>query len=146
MTRRTRTTAVLLLGVAVGGVSACVAVEPVAGAGGGAVREASPAVTVAPRIAQPPAREALEAAGAPYARTPPPKPPAVSEAVRPPPEPPRRRAAVQRSVPPAPAPSVPAPPVALPDTGAELCALGERYGGWTPDSQVSRVCARTYGG
>ncbi|MFI6085484.1 hypothetical protein ACIBBB_31745 [Streptomyces sp. NPDC051217] len=143
MTRRTRTTAVLLLGVAVGGVSACVAVEPEAGTGVGAVREAPPRRTVAPRIVQPPAREALEAA-APLARTPPPKLQATSAAVRPPPEPPRRRAAVQRSAPTTARPA-PAPPTALPDTGGELCALGERYGGWKPDSPESRLCEETYG-
>ncbi|MFD3486594.1 hypothetical protein [Streptomyces sp. NPDC058665] len=145
MKRRKRTTAVLLLGVAVGGISACVAVEPEAGtgsgAGGGAVRDASPQGTAEPRIARPSAREALEAA-TPLARTPSPKRGAASESVQQPPEPPHRRAPDQRPAAPS---AAPAPPTALPDAAAQLCALGERYGGWAPDSPESRICDRTYG-
>ncbi|MFI6693721.1 hypothetical protein ACIBLA_18575 [Streptomyces sp. NPDC050433] len=140
MTGRTRTTAVLLLGVAVGGVSACVAVEP----GVGAVRGELPHGAVEPRIAQLPARETLEAA-APPRRTPAPRP-AVAGTVPPSSEPPRRRAAVRPPAPTAPsAPPVPAPPTVLPDTGAGLCALGKRYGGWAPAGPESRLCEETYG-
>lgn len=123
--------------MAVSGISACVAVEPEAGVGAG--REAPPQRTVAPRIVQQPAREALEAA-TPLARTPPPERPAAPEAV----PPPGRRAAAQRSEPTS-APPAPAPPAALPGTGVELCALGERYGGWKPGSKESRLCQETYG-
>ncbi|MFE3592490.1 hypothetical protein ACFXOY_33845 [Streptomyces niveus] len=150
MTRRRRTTAVVLLGVAVGGVSACVAVEPPAGSGArpgaGAVRGAPARAEVAPRITQPPAREVLEAAS-PSRRTPSPREasPAGTDAVGPPPpEPPGRREAVRPPAPPA--PPVPAAPTALPDLGAGLCALGTEYGGWAPGSPESRICEKTYGG
>ncbi|MEU0951369.1 hypothetical protein ABZ353_03175 [Streptomyces niveus] len=146
MTRRTRTTAVLLLGVAVGGIPACVAVEPGAGAGAGAgvgsVRAAPPRSPAEPRIAQPPAREVLEAAAPP---TPAPaKRRAVADAV-PPPEPAER---LVRPHAPRPAPALVAPPKVpdVPDTAAGLCALGGRYGGWAPDSPQSRLCEEMYGG
>ncbi|MFD7515662.1 hypothetical protein ACFV85_12810 [Streptomyces niveus] len=146
MTRRRRTTAVVLLGVAVGGVSACVAVEPPAGSGAGpgvgAVRGAPARAEVAPPITQPPAREVLEAASPPR-RTPAPRRPgpAGADTVGPPPEPPGRRTAVRP-----PASPVPAAPTALPDLGAGLCALGTEYGGWAPGSPESRICEDTYGG
>ncbi|TXL88276.1 hypothetical protein [Streptomyces sp. IB2014 016-6] len=145
MTRRTRTTAVLLLGVAVGGIPACVAVEPGAGTGAGAgvgtVRAAPPRGPVEPRIAQPPAREVLEAADPP-ARAPA-TPRAVAEAVPPPPG----RPEPVRPPAPRPGPALVAPPKVpdLPDTGTELCALGGRYGGWAPDSPHRRVCEAMYG-
>ncbi|MEV8285246.1 hypothetical protein [Streptomyces niveus] len=153
MTRRRRTTAVVLLGVAVGGVSACVAVEPPAGSGAGpgagAVRGAPARAEVAPPITQPPAREVLEAASPPR-RTPAPRRPGPAGADTvgpPPPEPPGRRTAVRPPASPAPpAPPVPAPPTALPDLGAGLCALGTEYGGWAPGSPESRICEKTYGG
>ncbi|MFC9608269.1 hypothetical protein ACFTTN_33135 [Streptomyces niveus] len=144
MTRRTRTTAVLLLGVAVGGIPACVAVEPGAGAsaGAGTVRAAPPRSPAEPRIAQPPAREVLEAA-APPTRAPA-KRRAVADAV-PPPEPAERPV---RPPAPRPAPAPVAPPRVpdVPDTAAGLCALGGRYGGWAPDSPQSRLCEEMYGG
>ncbi|MFF5090598.1 hypothetical protein [Streptomyces niveus] len=150
MTRRRRTTAVVLLGVAVGGVSACVAVEPPAGSGAGpgagAVRGAPARAEVAPRITQPPAREVLEAASPPR-RTPAPRRPGPAGAdtvAPPPPEPPGRRTAVRPPAPPA--PPVPAAPTAPPDLGAGLCALGTEYGGWAPGSPESRICEKTYGG
>ncbi|MFC8076900.1 hypothetical protein ACFUN8_15365 [Streptomyces sp. NPDC057307] len=148
MTRRTRTTALLLLGVAVGGASACVAVEPEAGAAPdvGAVRAEAPTPgAVEPQIVQPSAREVLEAA-APPRRTLPARP-AVTDSVQPSPEPPRRRTAVRPPAPPAPSarPVPAAPTTALPDLDAGLCALGTRYGGWAPGSPESRLCERTYG-
>ncbi|MGW6306977.1 hypothetical protein [Streptomyces niveus] len=148
MTRRRRTTAVVLLGVAVGGVSACVAVEPPmgSGAGPGAVRGAPARAEVAPPITQPPAREVLEAAS-PARRTPAPREPGLAgtDTVEPPPpESPGRRTAVRPPAPPA--PPVPAAPTALPDLGAGLCALGTEYGGWAPGSPESRICETTYGG
>ncbi|MFE3250372.1 hypothetical protein [Streptomyces sp. NPDC059209] len=140
MRRRTRTTAALLLGVAVSGVPACVAVEPGAGAGTGAgsVRAAPPRSPAGPPVAQPPAREVLEAA-APPTRIPPGR-----RAV-----PPAREPGEQPVRPPAPrpAPAIVVPPKLpdVPEAGAGLCALGDRYGGWAPDSTESRVCRETYG-
>lgn len=67
---------------------------------------------------------------------------AASESVQLPPEPPRRRAPDQWPAAPS---AAPAPPTALPDAAAQLCALGERYGGWAPDSPESHICDRTYG-
>lgn len=32
-----------------------------------------------------------------------------------------------------------------PRSAAELCELGARYGGWSPDSEQARVCRGTYG-
>ncbi|MET9556528.1 hypothetical protein [Streptomyces sp. NPDC006645] len=145
----------VLFGVAVGGVSACVAVEPPVGSGSGAsgsgvgaVRGAPARAAVAPRIVQPQAREVLEAASPPR-RTPAPRPSrqAGTDAVRPPAESPRRVTAVRPPAPPEPAaPTVPAVPTALPDLGAGLCALGTGYGSWAPGGPESRICREVYGG
>lgn len=137
----------LLLGVAVGGVSGCVAVEPGAGTGAGpgagTVRAAPPRSPAEPRIAQPPAREVLEAA-APPARTPPERRAAADAAVPPPRERPLRQPAPRPARAPVALP-VPVVPPKPPDTGAGLCALGGRYGGWAPGSAESRVCEAIYG-
>ncbi|MFF3324813.1 hypothetical protein [Streptomyces sp. NPDC002889] len=36
------------------------------------------------------------------------------------------------------------PPV--PAVGRDVCALGEGYGGWRPDSPGARICRDAYGG
>ncbi|MFI5757650.1 hypothetical protein [Streptomyces sp. NPDC051569] len=147
--QRTRSAAMLLMGMAVTAVSGCVAVGPatppgpVPGrtAGGGAPDRG----VMEPQVVQSPAKEALEAVG------PPPGPAATArsspgghraapapEAQAPAPRPERRRhrgPAEQRI----PVPSV--APVPLTD----VCALGEMYGRWPADSPQARICRGTYG-
>ncbi|MFD6416262.1 hypothetical protein [Streptomyces sp. NPDC060194] len=162
---RTRTTATLLMGLAVTAVSGCVGVNGPTDAAprvrpseaAGAPRPAN--ADVPPRIVQAPALEALE-------MMPPTPPPSDRPARQPVPA-----AAAERDRPaaaPTPAPDRPAPsagaerpaartappPPAPPRVpGAEelrdlgdVCALGRRYGGWQPGSPESRICADTYGG
>ncbi|WP_097870447.1 hypothetical protein [Streptomyces sp. rh34] len=155
--QRTRTTASLLIGLAVTAVSGCVAVEPRAlpsphpGATG-------PAQDVAPQIVQPPAREALEAVPDPSpsaAPTSSPVPPAAGSpsdsrhtgpagASRP-----RDHADPPGSREPRRVPGVPSVPVPAlsrtPGGGADVCALGRGYGGWPAGSPESRICSETYG-
>ncbi|MGW7052384.1 hypothetical protein [Streptomyces sp. NPDC054887] len=166
---RTRTTVKLLVGVAVTAVSAtvsgCVAVEPPASPAAVPAPDAPPLPrggAVEPQIVQAPAREALDAALRPPKEAAPgaerQETPAVRRTARP--APPRRPArlpaadpAPARPVPAAPAPpkaAVPVPrvlpslPAPVPG-GADVCALGEGYGGWQHDSPQARICRDTYG-
>ncbi|MFD3567593.1 hypothetical protein [Streptomyces sp. NPDC058667] len=161
----TRTTAKILVGAAVAALAGCVSVDapPTAPAPAPAAETVRPTQDVAPQIVEGPAREALEAA------LPAPPPSSAPRAV--PTSDVRRRAAA----PPARAgvrrpeavprgrerdherPRVPARPAlpGLPElTGlpreapvsrADVCALGERYGGWAPGSDPSRICHGAYG-
>ncbi len=119
----------------------------------------SPGGDVAPQIVEGPALEALEAA------LPAPRPSAPPRAA--PPSGPPRGAAAPPARPAAPRPEAVPPrrerphPVTrpalprLPELGdlpthppvsrSEVCDLGERYGGWAPGSDQSRICHGTYG-
>ena len=150
---KTRTTVTLLAGVAMAALSGCMAVEPPpsvpAPAPSGPVAPAGQ--DVAPQIVQGPAREALEAA------MPDPATPEARSAVE------RRRAEDGRA--PArprhderPRPSAvpkqqkPRHPVAeppgvprVPRDRGEVCALGQAYGGWSPDSPQAKLCRGHHG-
>lgn len=160
------TTTALLVSVAVtatvsAAASGCVSVERPARSGAAAATGSPPAPRVdgsgRPRVVQAPAREALERMDPPRspadrAATPETAPaaPAHASAHHPPPPPP----------PPAPAPA-PArkPPAPRPDAGAtrpatrtapaapgtDVCALGEAYGNWHPDSPQAVICRQAYG-
>jgi hypothetical protein len=106
-----------------------------------------PAQGGAPQIVEGPAREALEAA------LPAPVPGAIPS-VRPVPRsarPPRTEAPRPAPVPPRPErpdlPKLPETrlPAAPPLSRADVCALGERYGGWAPGSDQARICRGAYG-
>ncbi|MFE2430554.1 hypothetical protein ACFXJ5_27875 [Streptomyces sp. NPDC059373] len=47
----------------------------------------------------------------------------------------------------APAPDRPLPRVGVPKVpgGGSVCDMGEKYGGWTGQSDASRICHQTYG-
>ncbi|WP_128377000.1 hypothetical protein [Streptomyces cavernae] len=147
---RTTTTATILVTVAVSTVSGCVTVErPLA--------PAAPSASFHPPKESPagrsglvmpgPAREALGRVG------PPPEPPAPTPAVshRPAPAPPPPPAAPRRAPHPPEPRSMPRraePRTAVPSAPDTLgvCALGEMYGGWAPDSPEAVICRRMYGG
>ncbi|MEU8523426.1 hypothetical protein [Streptomyces sp. NPDC048577] len=155
--QRTRTAVRVLAGVAVAALSGCVSVEarpPVpepSGRTGHGVREA------ARQIVEEPAREALEAALPPPPSTPPAPAPRASR---------RPRAATPEwrepgtgaakgepgrpdTLPGRPGrpgtPDIAQPPRKPPRSLADVCELGERYGGWRPDSDQTRICRGTYG-
>ncbi|QES16355.1 hypothetical protein DEJ45_30900 [Streptomyces venezuelae] len=155
----TRTTAKILVGAAVAALAGCVSVDtPPTAPGPAPVAETvSPGRDVAPQIVEGPALEALEAAL--------PAPPSSAPPRAAPPAEPHRRAAPARPAAPRPE-AVPPPrerptPVTrpalprLPELGelpkdppvsrADVCELGERYGGWAPGSDQSRICHGTYG-
>ncbi|MFB8076241.1 hypothetical protein [Streptomyces sp. NPDC056013] len=162
----TRTTAKILVGAAVAALTGCVSVDtpPPAPAPASAAETLRPGRDVAPQIGEGPALEALEAAL-------PAPPPSAAPRATPSAEAPRRGAAAPRPeearpqpVPrlrerprPETRPPLPEPPaelVELPRTPplsptpqlsrAEVCGLGERYGGWAPGSDPSRICHGTY--
>lgn len=147
---RTRTTAKLLVGVAVTALSGCVSVQPQPGAP--APPESSrPAQHLAPQIVRPPLRDTLEALPDPKpspsaSSRPAPAPPAARRDKPRPPEQQRRsgqpRPQPRRIGPPA---YVPAPAVPAPVTGADVCALGRGYGHWPAGSPQSRICDDAYG-
>ncbi|MEU3840280.1 hypothetical protein AB0E88_09635 [Streptomyces sp. NPDC028635] len=158
---RTTTTATLLVTVAVWALCGCVTVQrpPASGPPVPSVRSASPSVPrpdgdAEQRVVQAPAREALEMVG-PSRRPQPVKPPRPHHpAHTAPPAPTRPQHRHQQSRhhtsppehrrPQARRGKVPAiPDVARRDGG--VCALGEQYGGWRPDSPQARICKQTYG-
>ncbi|MGR8011795.1 hypothetical protein [Streptomyces hypolithicus] len=169
---RTRTVAMILAGVAASAVSGCVAVAPhttPAPVPVPAVDTPQLAQNVEPQIVQAPAREALDAAlpQAPGGAAPTAERRGTTE-VRRPPAPPAAPRHPAPARPAAEAPEAPAPrpappkattlprPRALPSLplpvagagqgpGAGVCALGEGYGGWAPDSPQTRICRDTYG-
>ncbi|MGW3913298.1 hypothetical protein ACWEBX_17535 [Streptomyces sp. NPDC005070] len=102
-----------------------------------------------PRIAQAPARKALERVGpspepspetaARHRAAPPPRavaPPAPPRHAHPAPRPESRHPGHRTAAPPG-APAVPKRP--------DVCALGRKYGGWKADSPEAVLCATTYG-
>ncbi|MCX5232294.1 hypothetical protein ABZY16_29595 [Streptomyces sp. NPDC006553] len=157
----TRTTAKILVGAAVAALAGCVSVDtpptaPVP-APASAAETVRPGQDVAPQIVEGPALEALEAAL-------PAPPPSATPRATPSPEargreaaPPRPEAPRPESVPRQreraetrpPLPELPAELAELPKnppvSRADVCDLGERYGGWAPDSDPSRICHGTYG-
>ncbi|MEV4945802.1 hypothetical protein [Streptomyces sp. NPDC053755] len=151
----TRTTAKVLVGVAVAVLSGCVSVvtpppasEPPRDSGMPA-QDVAPQTVQGPQIVEGPAREALEAAlpapGPPGPRTTdaaaagPRKRPGGSSRGQDdgrPSSPPRQKRDRQAAEPPAP----PEPP----RSREEVCDLGERFGGWRPGSDEARACRGTY--
>ncbi|MEU9091705.1 hypothetical protein [Streptomyces sp. NPDC048428] len=137
----------LLVGVAVTALSGCVSVQPQPSA---PTRPESsrPAQDLAPQIAQPPARDTLEALPDPKLS------PSASRRAAPAPSPPARlvgpRLPQQHRPGPAARPeprraAPPAPALPAPVTGADVCALGRGYGHWPAGSPQSRICDSTYG-
>lgn len=101
-----------------------------------------PAEVVEPQIVQGPAHQALEPPAVDESTAPRPQPtaePLTREG--PGPRPPKRRAAERPATPPRP-PAPPAPPA--PVVGPDICALGESYGHWPPDSPEARICPQVY--
>lgn len=160
---RTRTTATLLVTVAVTALSGCVTVQrpPVSGPSAVPSRPSAPRPDGAagprrtePQVVQAPAREALELIGP--SRKPSPDTRAARPAPRSAPEeasgtPPRRRHTVpqpkERREPHRPAPrnATPAVPKGVPMNQQDVCALGRKYGGWKADSPQAVICKDTYG-
>ncbi|MET7754085.1 hypothetical protein ABZT27_05185 [Streptomyces sp. NPDC005389] len=156
----TRTTAKILVGAAVAALAGCVSVDtpPTAPAPASAAETVRPGQDVAPQIVEGPALEALEAA------LPAPPPSAAPRATRSPEARRREEAAPRREAPrpesvprqrerprPETRPPLPELPAELaelpkspPVSRADVCDLGERYGGWAPDSDPSRICHGTY--
>ncbi|GGT42126.1 hypothetical protein [Streptomyces purpureus] len=157
---RTRTTARVLVGVAVAAVSGCVSVAPPTG-GPAPLSQARPAAQdVAPQIVEGPAKEALEAAlpdrDSPRAADGPPGGEATPSRAAPEPEPAPATPSVRTPRDEQRRPHLPEmpdlpPDVRLPDAarlpagGAGLCPLGKKYGGWQPHSPQARICEDTYG-
>ncbi|WP_030686301.1 hypothetical protein [Streptomyces globisporus] len=156
----TRTTAKILVGAAVAALAGCVSVDapptapiPVPAP----APDTAPAQDVAPQIVEGPAREALEAAlpAPPPSAAPRATPPAGQhQRAAPPPRPekphpdpvprqrerPRPAARPDRPVPPGLTELPRNPPVSR----ADVCDLGERYGGWDPGSTQARICHGAY--
>ncbi|MFH8624270.1 hypothetical protein ACH4A8_20710 [Streptomyces vietnamensis] len=160
----TRTTAKILVGAAVAALAGCVSVDApptaptVAPAPAPAADTVRPDQDVAPQIVEGPAREALEAAlpAPPPSATPRASPPAGQHrrTVTPPrPEAPHPDPAPKRRERPRPAarpdlpelPELRGLPTDPPVSRADVCDLGERYGGWAPGSDQARICHGTYG-
>ncbi|WP_432019960.1 hypothetical protein [Streptomyces sp. 1222.5] len=151
---RSTTTAALLVSVAVSALSGCMTVERQAAPG--PPPDTAPARPTAarpergaePRVVQAPAQEALEMVGpsrhpahsaprAPHSAA----PPVAHRAPAPPAPEPERRQPERRRNTGADVPDVSQPVPKAPD----VCALGERYGGWRGDSPESVICERAYG-
>ncbi|MFE6715459.1 hypothetical protein [Streptomyces sp. NPDC057695] len=163
----TRTTAKILVGAALAALTGCVSVDaapPTPPAPAPAAETLGPGRDPAPQLLEGPALEALEAA---LTAPPPPVAPRSSHptvpAPSPSPEAHRREAAptgASTTRPREPERGQPAdtrPPLsALPSAAAglparppllraDVCALGERYGGWAPGGEPSLLCHGTYG-
>ncbi|MFJ5832081.1 hypothetical protein [Streptomyces sp. NPDC093089] len=160
----TRTTAKILVGAAVAALTGCVSVDapPTAPVTAPAAETVRPAQEVAPQIVEGPALDALEAAL-------PAPPPSAAPRTAPPPDEARRAAAPRRSetahpeavLPRRARPHLPAAGADLPElpelpeltalpegprvSRADVCALGERYGGWEPRGEPSGICHGAYG-
>ncbi|MFG3039687.1 hypothetical protein ACGFYZ_22600 [Streptomyces sp. NPDC048330] len=151
----TRTTAKILVGAAVAALAGCVSVDapPTAPVTAPAAETVRPARQVAPQIVEGPALDALEAAlpapppparpqGTPeqgaQRRATAPRPP---EAPRPVAVPPRGRGPLPTAGPlPTRLPDLTGLPKVPPVSRDDLCALGERYGGWDARSGPTRIC------
>ncbi|MFF5883034.1 hypothetical protein [Streptomyces sp. NPDC012589] len=155
---RTTTTATLLLTVAVSALAGCVTVPPPAAPG----PPAAPSGVPAPRpdgvvrtpVVQAPAREALEMIGPSRPARPSATPPSRSAPPAPDrPLPPPGHGSASRPERPAPAddgrPPGTAEPPARPGPalgeGTDVCALGQTYGRWDPDSPQAAICREVYG-
>lgn len=142
--------------MAVAAVSGCVSVEPppVAPPSAPPPGIGRPALDEPPRLVEAPAREALEAATRPEpARTSPPPPHGAPERAH------GRNAETDRpgkgrktgdgrlrgGLPVTLPPLLPKLPDRPPRSRGEVCALGEKYGGWRADSDQARICRGTYG-
>ncbi|MFB6838657.1 hypothetical protein [Streptomyces sp. NPDC056361] len=157
----TRTTAKILVGAAVAALTGCVSVDapPTVPVTAPAAETVRPAQEVAPQIVEGPALDALEAAL-------PAPPPSAAPRTTPPPDVPRRAAAPRRSETPHPEaeprqqarphhpaarselpglPDLTALPEAPRVSRADVCALGERYGGWDPKGEPSGICRGAHG-
>nr|WP_122620987.1 hypothetical protein [Streptomyces sp. Tu 4128] len=172
MTRvhRTRTTATLLVTLAVTALTGCTTVHGPAAAdpasAGARSQAPRPDAAAEPRVVQAPAREALEmigpsptpdrgareprAAKPPAAGPPPQEAPSPRARPEPRPRPARPQTPARPERPRVPGPEAPALPHA-PSTGrdtgrnTDVCSLGKRYGGWRPGSPESRICEQAYG-
>ncbi|MFF9815769.1 hypothetical protein [Streptomyces sp. NPDC014006] len=146
---RTTATAALLVTVAASALSGCVTVQrpPASGPPVSSTRSPSPSVPRPDgdgeqRIVQAPAREALESVG-PSRRPVHAEPPA--------PRPRHRHQQTPRHASPPGHRRPQARRAKIPDVpdvarrNADVCALGEQYGGWRPDSPEARICKQTYG-
>ncbi|MFF9851569.1 hypothetical protein [Streptomyces litmocidini] len=154
----TRTTAKILVGAAVAALAGCVSVDaPPTAPTSAPAADTVPARDVAPQIVEGPAREALEAAlpAPPQSAAPRAAPPAARHrrTVTPsrPEEPHPAPVPRQRERPrPAARPDLPVPPKLTglpgnpPVSRADVCDLGERYGGWGPGSAQARICHGAY--
>ncbi|MER7951843.1 hypothetical protein ABTY59_31045 [Streptomyces sp. NPDC096079] len=158
----TRTTAKILVGAAVAALAGCVSVDAPPSAPSRSPAPAAdtvrPAQDVAPQLLEGPAREALEAALPAPPASPAPRATPTAGQHRRTVAPPRTQAPHPGPVPPRrerPRPSARPDPPGLPDlrglpedppvTRAEVCDLGERYGGWAPGSEQAGICRGTYG-
>ncbi|QES40336.1 hypothetical protein DEJ49_04475 [Streptomyces venezuelae] len=167
MHRPTTTAAALLVTVAVSAaasaaVTGCTSVERPSGPGPSVATAPQPAPRTdgeqRPKIVQAPAREALQRMDPP--RTPSPQKPDGSPdapAGADPSAPPPSR--THRQAPPPVAAPARRPAAARPDAGAtrpapvrvpatpvtDVCALGEAYGKWRPNSPEAVICRDTYG-
>ncbi|MEV0256969.1 hypothetical protein AB0H82_22260 [Streptomyces sp. NPDC050732] len=157
----TTAAAAILVSVAVSAaVSGCVSVEQPPEPAPSAVTGPPPAArtdgTNRPHLVQAPAREALQRMGPPRrpsprqteAGTQRPGPPHSHDrptpaAPPPPPAAPVRKPAPARPDARAPRPAPPKAPAA--GRGTDVCALGEAYGNWDPDSPQAVICRNTYG-
>ncbi|MER7520519.1 hypothetical protein [Streptomyces sp. NPDC126499] len=144
----------LFAGAAMAALSGCVAVEPPPAAPAPAPRLSAetPGQDVAPQIVQGPAREALEAA---MPDPPAPEPRSAVERHRTDEGEGAEPARPRRTEKPRPTsvpkqrhrhPEVEIPGLAkVPRGRADVCELGERYGGWSPRSEQAKICRGTYG-
>ncbi|WP_367324704.1 hypothetical protein [Streptomyces sp. HUAS ZL42] len=151
------TTATLLVTVAVSALAGCVTVPQPTTSGGAPAAPSQPSAPrqdghTGPQIVQAPAREALERVGGSRETEPPAAasrrlPAAQSPARRSPhPHPRARHSERPRQQP---------PRVEIPDvseavrkdvrSGADVCALGRKYGGWRANSPEAVICEQTYG-
>ncbi|MEU3282668.1 hypothetical protein ABZ698_37565 [Streptomyces antibioticus] len=152
--QRTTTTATLLVTVAVSALTGCVTVQAPTGPSPGAAVPSRASVPrpdgrAGKRVVQAPAREALEMTGTGPSRGPE-RPAAPAERqqaaapTRPRPAQPRplpRPARPESRRPAAPRTEIPS----VPRGGADVCALGRKYGGWEGDSPEATICDQTYG-
>ncbi|MFJ5030149.1 hypothetical protein ACIQB5_18910 [Streptomyces sp. NPDC088560] len=155
---RTTTTAALLVTVALSALSGCVTVPgPATPAPPPDTAPTQPTAprpdgSVAPRVIQAPAQQALEMAGSPrrpkHRRHAAPRHTAEAaptaprpRAAEPAPPHPRTRPEHRHRPPHTDTPDFPGPAQQAPD----VCALGRKYGGWQGDSPAARICEQTYG-
>ncbi|WP_282793313.1 hypothetical protein [Streptomyces sp. CC224B] len=168
--RRSTTTMALLVSVTVTAVSGCVGVDRTSAGPGGAAPTGSPERSAGagdrpppvPEPTQAPGHDRLQRAGAPpavparaatigtapapAAPAPPDPPPTAAPADAPvrvdrPPKPPRPE---PRQRPPR-RPEKPSRPPAQARGETDICALGERFGRWRPDSPEAVICREVYG-